>query len=137
MRKAILPALALSVVIGSACFTKIYAQVSPRNAPETVLATYRAKPGMENDLRKFLAVDWTLLRKHGLVLSQPHIVLRGEEEPGRTYFVEVMSWKDHEAADHVPPDVQEVWTKMGAVTEARGGHRAIEFPEVHVVETGE
>ena len=100
MKNNILMAITVTLVLGAALVNINHAVASPEDDTETVLGTYRVKPGMENELLKLMAEDWSLLRKHELVLSQPHLILRGEDEPGRTYFVEILNWKNHEAADH-------------------------------------
>ena len=134
MKKRIFLTLLPSLVLGIVILPKNQAALPADTGTETVLSTHRVKPGMENDYLKLMADNWSLLRKLDLVMDHPHLVLRGEDEPGKTYFVEVFSWKNHEAADHVPAEVWAIWNKMNASTEARGGHRGIEFPEVHVVD---
>jgi hypothetical protein len=131
MKKKIVMVLAAGFLLGASIIAKNFAAPAADDT-ETVLSTHRVKAGMENDYQQLLAQNWALLHKLGLVLDQPHLVLRGEED-GKTYFVEVLTWKDHEAADHVPPEVWAIWNKMNAATEARNGHQGIEFPEVHVV----
>ena len=136
MSKKILLALSIGITLGVLFVAKNCAAAPADSDTETVIATHRVKRGMENDYLKLLDQQWSTLRKLGLVLDKPHLLMRGQDEPGKTYFVEILTWTDHDAADHVPPEVQAIWNKMNASTEARGGHSAIEFPEVHVVELG-
>jgi hypothetical protein len=100
---------------------------------ETVLSTFRPRAGREDELLKTMAKNWSTLSKLGLVLQQPHIVLRGKDDAGKTIFVEILTWRDHEAADHVPAEVQTIWNQLQSEVEDRGGHRGIEFPEFDIV----
>lgn len=136
MRRQVWLIISLGLVLGIAFMAKNRAAASPDTDTETVLSTHRVKPGMENDYLKLLDQDWATLRKLGLVLEQPRILLRGEDEPGRTYFVEIFTWKNHDVPDHAPPEVWTTWKKMNAATEDWGGHRGIEAPEVHMIELG-
>jgi hypothetical protein len=100
---------------------------------ETVLSTFRPRAGKEDELLKTMGKDWATLSKLGLVLQQPHIVLRGKDDAGKTIFVELLTWRDREAADHVPAEVQAIWNQLQSEVEDRGGHRGIEFPEFDIV----
>jgi hypothetical protein len=66
-------------------------------------------------------------------LAAPHLILRGKDDSGKPIFVEILTWRDHEAADHVPAEVQAIWNQMQALVENREGHRGIEFPEFEIV----
>lgn len=103
---------------------------------ETVLSTLRARAGSEDELQKTLSQEWTVLRKLGLVLAEPHVLLKGKDESGKTIFVEVFTWRDHDAPDHAPAEVQAIWKHLESLCEARLGHRGIEFPEVEIVASG-
>ncbi len=130
MKRAILSALALGLFAG----IPLPGGAARADGPETVIATYRVKQGMEEEFAKVLGKHWPTLRRLGLVLDRPHLVLRGTDEANKTYFVEILTWKDHETPDHVPPEVQKIWASLNALVEDRLGHRAIEFPEVTPVE---
>ena len=100
---------------------------------ETVITTFRVKAGKEADFARAHAKAWPAYQKAEMVLSEPHIVLRGKDASGKTYFVEILSWKSHETPDHAPTEVQAIWQDLEALCEARDGHSGIEFPEVTVV----
>jgi hypothetical protein len=100
---------------------------------ETVLSTFRPRAGKEDELLKTMDKNRSTLLKLGLVVQQPHIVLRGKDDAGKTIFVEIFTWRDHEAADHVPAEVQAIWNQLQSEVEDRGGHRGIEFPEFDIV----
>jgi hypothetical protein len=100
---------------------------------ETVLSTMRCRPGKEDELQATLAQEWATLRKLSLVLAAPHVLLKGKDDSGKPIFVEVLTWRDHDAPDHVPPEVQTIWNHLQALVEARDGHKGIEFPEFEIV----
>jgi quinol monooxygenase YgiN len=100
---------------------------------ETVIDRFQVKPGKEADFLKVLQTHWPTLRRLNMVLETPHVVLRGEDDEHKTYFIEVLTWKDHDTPDHAPPEVLAIWKEMEALCERRLGHRGIEFHEVQVV----
>jgi hypothetical protein len=100
--------------------------------PETVLATFRVKPDQLSAFLKLMPEYWAALRAQDLVLADPHLVLQGEEH-GRPTIVEVFCWKDHDAPDHVPAQIQKYWDKINAMVESRDGHPGVEFPEMTIV----
>jgi hypothetical protein len=100
--------------------------------PETVLATFRVKPDQLSTFLKMMPGYWAALRAQHLVLAEPHLLLQGEEH-GRPTIVEVFSWKDHGAPEHVPARIQTYWDKINAMVESRDGHPGIEFPEMYLV----
>jgi hypothetical protein len=106
---------------------------SPAAGPETVISTFRVRAGKEAEFAKAHAQAWPAYRRFGLVSEKPHLVLQGVDEAGKTYFVEILTWKDHEAPDHAAPEVRALWAQLEALCEARLGHRGIEFPEVQIV----
>jgi hypothetical protein len=79
---------------------------------ETVLSTLRARVGSQDELQKTLAQEWSTLRKLGPVLAEPHVLPKGKGESGKTIFVEVFTWRDHETPDHVPPEVRAIWKHL-------------------------
>ena len=97
--------------------------------PETVLVTYHAKPGAEAELARVLARHWDTLRQLKLVLDAPHVVVRGDEG-GKTYIVEIATWRDANIPDHAPPAVLAIWEEMRKLVEPRNGRPGIDFVEV-------
>jgi len=84
------------------------------------------------DFLKLMPAYWAALRAEHLVLDAPHVVLQGEEH-GKPIFIEVFSWRDHDAPEHVPPVIQQFWDCINRMVESREGHPGIEFPEMKVV----
>lgn len=70
-----------------------------------ILATFRVRPDQLSAFLKLMPEYWEALRAQDLVLADPHLVLQGEEH-GRPTIVEVFSWKDHEAPENVPAQIQ-------------------------------
>jgi hypothetical protein len=115
-------------------FSALRAAPPPQDSDtETVLSTFRPRAGEEDELLTSMNQNWSTLRKLGLVLPEPHLILRGKDDAGKTIFVEILTWRDHEAADHVPAEVQAIWKHMQTLVEDRAGHRGIEFPEFDIV----
>jgi hypothetical protein len=115
--------------------SKLSAQDAERQAPETVMATFRVKPDQLDAFLHLMPDYWTALHSRGLVVAEPHILLRGVEN-GKPIVVEVFSWKNHEVPDHVPPAIQLYWDKINNMVEDRDGHKGIEFPEMTIIQSG-
>jgi hypothetical protein len=95
--------------------------------PETVMVTFRVKSGAEAELQRVIARHWTTGRQMKLMSDAPHLTLRGTEEGGKTYFVEIFTWADEKTPDNAPAAIQEIWGDMNRLVEARGGHPGLEF----------
>ena len=106
---------------------------APAGGTETVISTFRVRAGKEAEFARVHAQAWPAYRRLGLVAEKPHLVLRGVDEAGKTYFVEIFTWKDHDAPDHASPEIRAIWAQLEALCEPRLGHRGIEFPEVQIV----
>lgn len=105
----------------------------PRD-PETVVVTFHVREGKEAEMEKLLREDhWPLLRRLALVREVPHVLLGGKEAGGRTYFREVLTWRDHDTPDNAPPEVEAVWKRMYELVEKRGGAPSIEIEEVDLM----
>jgi hypothetical protein len=101
-------------------------------AAHTVLATYRVRKGKEAAFRKLLARHWPVLRRMRLVTADPPTTYEGRDGKGRTFFVEVFTWRSDAAVEraHHAPEVGEVWEAMGPLCEERDGRPQWEFPHV-------
>ena len=106
---------------------------APNGGTETVISTFRVRAGKEAEFARVHAQAWPAYRRFGLVAEKPHLVLQGVDEAGKTYFVEIFTWKDHDAPDHASPEIRAIWAQLEALCEPRLGHRGIEFPEVQIV----
>jgi hypothetical protein len=102
--------------------------------PETVLATYHAKRGAEDELARVIAEHWDTAKRLNLVIAEPHIVVRSAESGALTDFTEILTWRDANIPDSVPPEIHAMWDKMNKLVESRRGHTGIEFVPVKVVQ---
>jgi hypothetical protein len=83
------------------------------------LCTYRVKPGKEKTFEGLLAKHWPTLREQGLVTAKRLDAFKGKDEGGGVFYVELLEWKDADAAN-----------EMGMCVEDRGGRPGMEFPHV-------
>jgi hypothetical protein len=125
--------LVTSLAILACTFLRSTKIAHAQSNTETVIATYQAKSGKEDELLKAMAKHWAMIHRLGMVLDQPHLVLRGKDDSGKTYFVEILTWDDAETPDHAPAEVRAIWKEMETLVESRLGHQGIEYPEVHVL----
>src|SRR5689334_1448877 len=63
----------------------------PAMQSETVIATYNVKPGSEDRFWNVFQTHWTTCRRLNLVLIKPHMILRGKDDSGKTFFVEILT----------------------------------------------
>jgi hypothetical protein len=101
------------------------------SGPETVVVTLHARAGAEADLAKAIARHWSVAKQMKLVLEEPHLTLQGDEG-GKTYFIEIFTWRDAAVPDSAPPEIRKIWDDLNALTESRGGHPGLEFAPVEI-----
>lgn len=139
--KRAFPILVILILVLAGCSTtkseagKKPANQKPGFGPETVLVTYRVMPGREAEFEQVLAQAWTIYRNEHLVRAWPHVILRDKEGGDRTAFIEIFTWVDHDAPDHPPKSVRDIWARMNELCEARFGHNGIEGGEVQLVQS--
>jgi hypothetical protein len=109
--------------------------VSTDEVPETVIVTYHAKRGSEDELARVIATHWSVARHLKLVRQEPHVTLRGSEGAGLTYFVEILTWRDGGVPDFAPPAIQKLWDRMNTLVESRDSKPGLDFSRVDVVKT--
>jgi len=97
------------------------------------MATFRVAGGKEADFQDVLAREWKVYTKEKLVLDQPHVVLRGKEADGKSYFVDIYTWASRSTPDHPPASVMSIWQSMGPFLETRNGHPSMEITYVELV----
>ena len=114
-----------------------FAQKTPAGLPgpgtETIHSVAHVKRGMEAHYAEISAQAWALYRKLDLVLPSPHVVLRGADEAGLPYLVEIFTWRSADIPDHAPPEVLALWKQLEEACEKRGGRPGIDFAEVTAV----
>jgi len=133
MRDILRIAFVVAAMVAAAMPVNTRAQAPDEMLPETVLSTFHVQAGKEKDFEDVLSRTWAIYQKEQLVFAQPHILVRGSEDSGKPYFVEVFTWVSHAAPDHAPASVQTIWKEMNSLCEARGGHTKIEFTEVQII----
>jgi hypothetical protein len=99
--------------------------------PETVMLRFQAKAGAEGELARVIARHWKTAHELKLLRETPHVTLRGTEG-GKTYFVDIFTWRDASIPDAAPPAIQAIWAEMNKLVEPRGGRPGIEIAEVSV-----
>ena len=105
--------------------------------PETVICHYRLRPGAEAEFTDLLRRHWPTLRELELATDTPQRCYVGRErEVEGTVMIEIFEWASLDAARraHVHPKVSEIWERMGALCEDRGGRNAMEFPHFQPLE---
>jgi hypothetical protein len=134
--RAWLIATALTIAFAALCVSAL-AQKPPANLPgpgtETMHSVAHVKRGMEARYAELSAQAWALYRKLDLVLEKPHVVLRGVDDAGLPYFVEIFTWKSADVPDHAPPEVLAIWKQLEEACEKRNGRPGIDFSEVTAV----
>ena len=103
------------------------------DTPETVMITFRPKPGQEQQLAAVIADHWTTARKLNLVQADPHVTVRLKDEAGRPVFVDTFTWRDREIPDNAPPAILKIWSEMNRLTEGRDGRPGLDITEVTLV----
>ena len=83
-------------------------------------------------LASAIARQWALANRMKLVLETPHTLVRGNED-GKTYFVEIFTWRDANIPDAPPAAIQNIWAEMNQLVEWRGGKPGIDFAAVSVI----
>lgn len=102
-------------------------------ASETVLITYYPAPGNDKELEAALAHAWQVYEKNHMVYNEPHTVVRGDEGQGKSYYVEIFTWK--KSPSHPSTDVSAAWSHEQSLCEPRDGHKGIEGGPVNAVPT--
>ena len=121
-------AIAAVLIAGFTVFVRAQAQT-----PETVMITMHAKPGAEANLVRVIEKHWDTVRRLKMVTDAPHVTLRGTEKGDRTYFVEIMTWRDASVPDAAPPEILAIWKEMNDLVEARNGQPGLDISEVSIV----
>jgi hypothetical protein len=99
--------------------------------PETVMLRFQAKAGAEEELARVIARHWNTARDLKLVREAPHVTVRGTEE-GKSYFIDIFTWRHASIPDAAPAAIQAIWAEMNKLVEPRGGRPGIQIAEVSV-----
>jgi hypothetical protein len=121
MKFARLAMLAVVLTIAAPSISISYTVAGLRDDRETVMLTFRPKPGSEAELAKVIASHWAAARRLDLVLPSGHLTLRADDEKGRPYFIDIFTWRGAAIPDHAPAEIQAIWGEMNRLTETREG----------------
>ena len=106
-------------------------QVATAEPPETVMITLRAKPGAEAALVQTIARHYETARKLNLLHEEtPHLTLQATDDQGKTYFIDIFTWRDATVPDNAPGEILAIWKEMNSLVETRGGRPALDIVEV-------
>jgi hypothetical protein len=125
--------LATFAAIGVLATLPFHSTVRAADVPETVLITFRPKPGVEQELTEVIARHWAEVRRLGLVVASPHLTLRGRDGAGRVVLTEVLTWRDASVPDAAPQTVLSIWNRMNELVESRDGKAGLVLDTVTVV----
>lgn len=126
------PVLLASLTACSTTHFKPRDSSKTKQSPETVLITYRVKPGKEAEMEQTLAQAWKVYRAEHLVFARPHLVVR-DKSGDKTRIVEIFTWVSHSAPENPPDSVKAVWKDMQALCEPRDGHNGLEGGGVDIL----
>jgi hypothetical protein len=107
--------------------------------PETVICTFRVRPGDLDRFMALLAGHWATLHQLGLVTGTAEQLFLGVDHQGvEPVVVSIFEWVNAEAADraHDHPDVADIWEAMDGLCEARNGLPSMEFPHFRPLKLG-
>jgi hypothetical protein len=109
------------------------AKLAHAEQPETVMITLHAKPGAEASLARVIERHWETVRRLKMVIEDPHVTLKGTENGDRTYFVEIMTWRDPSIPDNAPAEILAIWKEMNNLVEPRNGQPGLDITEVSLI----
>jgi hypothetical protein len=103
----------------------------------TALCTYRVKDNAVERFVGLLREHAPTLRRLGLVTEEPSPLFRGQDESGKSFFVEILHWKsqDGPTVAEQTPEVLAIWERMGQCVEDRLGRPSMEFPLVEPLDS--
>lgn len=103
------------------------------DTPETVMITFRPRPGAEHELANVIADHWATARKLDLVRADAHVTVRTKDEGRRPMFVDIFTWRDRDIPDNAPPAILKIWSEMNRLTESRDGRPGLDITEVTLI----
>lgn len=104
------------------------------DSPETVMVTFRPKPGAADALARVIQRHYETARTLQLLRADaPHVTLKGVDADGQTYFVEIFTWRDHAVPDSAPNAILKIWEEMNNLVESRPGRPGLTFTEMSTV----
>jgi hypothetical protein len=120
------------------CFAAILASAEekapalPGPETETILSTYRVRPGQEQAFLAAVTRTWAIYRRLDAVLPRPHILVRRADDAGHTIYNELFTWRSGDIPDNAPAEIKAAWKELEALCKKPDGHSGIEGEEVTV-----
>jgi hypothetical protein len=121
--------LAIGLILPAAHSQAERPNALPGPDTETIYCVSHVIPGKEAAYALLRAKAWAIYRRLGLVLPKPHLAARGTDEYGKTYFVEIFTWRDSSIPDHAPAEVRAIWRELEGACEARAGRPGMDFSD--------
>ena len=95
------------------------------------MITLQAKVSSADALAQVIARHYDTARRLNLLAAEPpHLTLQAKDSGDRTYFVEILTWRDASVPDSAPPEIQTIWKEMNALVEARGGRPGLDIVQM-------
>jgi hypothetical protein len=106
-----------------------------RAKTRTAICTYRVKPELEARFVSILRRHWQTLHMLGLVSDTPSQIYRGLDEAKEPVYVEILEWKDSDAAHRAElfPQVLALWAPIAECCESRRSRPSMEFPHFELL----
>ena len=126
-------AVAMLVLLVVSTGGTTHARLARADEPETIMITFRAKPGADAELARVIARHWDTARRLNMVRDTPHITVRGSENGNQIYFVDIFTWRDAGIPDAAPAAIAAIWAEMNQLVESRGGRPGLDITAVSLM----
>jgi hypothetical protein len=127
------PSLSYIDVLLLVAFTAAPIATADEADPETVYIIFSVKRGREKEFQEVNKEAWTAYQRLSLAFKEPHVSVKGTDQNGLPYFVDIMTWKNHSIPDNIPAEIEPIWAKMRQLCEKRAGRDGIDFTEVELM----
>ena len=98
-----------------------------------VLFTYHVKPGAEKALEAVLKQAWTIYRREGVVIEQPHLCVLFKEDDQNSCIMEMFALAGPFAIEYQSEAVKRIWEQIASFCEGRRGERGVEYIDAKVL----
>jgi hypothetical protein len=104
----------------------------PGRDTETILSTYRVRPGQEQAFFVAVTRTWEIYRRLDAVLPRPHVLAKKVDEAGHTTYIELFTWRSGEIPDNAPSEIKAAWKELESLCKQTDGKSGISGEEVTV-----
>jgi hypothetical protein len=109
------PSLLYIGVLLLVAFTAAQVATAGEADPETVYIIFSVKKDREKEFQEVNKEAWTAYQRLGLAFKEPHVSVKGTDQNGLPYFVDIMTWKNHSIPDNIPAEIEPIWAKDAPV----------------------